>query len=76
MAKSSTKPINYDELNTELAELLSRLETGELAIDDAVKSYERGIEIVKILENHLRSAENRVKLLRDSLDPEQTSKAE
>jgi len=76
MAKSSTKSINYDELNTELSELLSRLEGGELAIDDAVKSYERGIEVVKILENHLRSAENRVRELRDSLDPDLSPKAE
>lgn len=59
---------NYTELSRELAELMDRLEQGDLDIDNAITCYERGLTIVNILENHLKKAENRVNILRSELD--------
>jgi exodeoxyribonuclease VII small subunit len=47
-------------LQTELDEILSKMQHDELDIDEAVKSYERGMEIIKQLESYLSKAENTV----------------
>jgi exodeoxyribonuclease VII small subunit len=66
MTKKSNKSVDlpetvdYRELSTELAELLELLEQGELGIDESVRHYERGLEIITRLESHLLQAENRV----------------
>lgn len=60
MAKKQT----YKELSDELAEVMASLEGGELDIDEAVKCYERGLAIVRELEDHLKDAENKVTMLK------------
>jgi exodeoxyribonuclease VII small subunit len=62
--KQRTTAINYTELSEELSTVMARLEQGELDVDEAVKSYERGLEIIKMLEAHLTKAENRVSELK------------
>lgn len=59
---------NYQQLNAELATVMAELEQGDLDIDDAVRCYERGLELVKLLETHLKKAENRVTELKSSLE--------
>lgn len=66
MAKASGNK-NYKQLSAELAEILSRLETGDLDIEEAVKSYEQGLRIVQQLETYLKNAENTVTELKASL---------
>lgn len=52
---------SYQKLNAELENLLIELQSGELDIDEAVKKYQRGMEIVKALQKYLKEAENKVK---------------
>ena len=63
MPKSQSSQ-TYQQLSQELDDLMLSLESGELDIDEAVKRYERGLTIVKQLEEHLNTAENTVKRLR------------
>ena len=63
MAKSSEP--NYQELNAQLEAILSQLENGQLDVDEAIKQYEKGMEIVKELEKYLKTAENKVKKVQD-----------
>lgn len=70
------KKQTYTELSTELEEVMSRLEGGELDIDEAVQCYERGLAIVRQLETYLKDAENKVTQLKaatveeiESLEP-------
>lgn len=51
---------DYQTLKTELDEVMASLEQGELDIDAAVACYERGLGIIKTLEDHLLKAENRI----------------
>lgn len=60
MAKASDATKSYKQLSAELADILSRLEAGDLDIEDAVKSYEQGLAIVARLEASLKQAENTV----------------
>lgn len=66
--KSGKSGENYQQLSIELATVMAELEQGDLEIDDAVRCYERGLELVKLLENHLTKAENRVTKLKASLE--------
>lgn len=51
---------DYRALHTELDTILDKLQAAEFDIDDAIKSYERGMEIVLELERYLKQAENKV----------------
>ena len=62
------KEFDYQALSIELDTLLQKLQTADLDIDDAVKHYERGMVIVKELENYLKTAENKVKKIKASTE--------
>jgi exodeoxyribonuclease VII small subunit len=63
-----TKEINYQELSQELDTILAQLQSDDFDIDEALKLYERGIEITKQLESYLKTAENKVSKLKVSFD--------
>ena len=54
------KTVNYRELSSELDDVLNKLQSVESDIDEAVKQYERGMQIIKDLEAYLKTAENKV----------------
>lgn len=58
---STETPTDYRNLNEELETLLNELQGGDLDIDEAVKKYQRGMEIVTELQKYLKDAENKVK---------------
>ena len=62
------KSPTYHDLSTELETILIKLQSAELDIDEAVKAYERGMEIVKKLETYLKNAENKVTKIKASFD--------
>ena len=69
-----TKPkiaANYTELTTELEAVMTRLESGDLGVDQVVINYERGITIIREIENYLKHAENRVSELKSQLDADE-----
>lgn len=56
----ANKQIDYKVLSTELDDVLVRLQSDDLDVDQAFKLYERGMEITKQLEKYLKQAENKV----------------
>lgn len=63
-----TKEVNYTQLSSELDELLAKLQSDDVDVDEALKLYERGIAITKQLEAYLKSAENKVTKIKASLE--------
>lgn len=59
-----SKAVSYEELKTELDAALSELQGSDLDVDEALKQYEQGLELVKQLEAYLEQAENKVKVLK------------
>jgi exodeoxyribonuclease VII small subunit len=57
----------------ELEQLVTRMEGGELSLDDSLKSFERGIGLYRQCQMALEQAELRVRLL---LDPQAPDTAE
>ena len=60
---------NYEDLRSELDTILSELQKSDLDIDQALKHYERGLELIKRLEKYLSDAENTVRELKARFDP-------
>jgi exodeoxyribonuclease VII small subunit len=56
----TAKKTDYKGLNAELDEVLLKLQSEDLDVDEAVALYERGIAITKELETYLKDAENKV----------------
>jgi exodeoxyribonuclease VII small subunit len=60
----ATAEKDYQTLSRELDEVLSKLQTPGVYVDEAVKLYEQGLSLVKQLEKHLQQAENKIEQLR------------
>jgi exodeoxyribonuclease VII small subunit len=60
--KSNAK--NYAELEAELQAIITWFEGDNFDVDQAVRKYERGLELVKQLEKYLGAAENTVRQLK------------
>lgn len=58
------KKVDYKVLNAELDEIIVKLQSADLDVDNAVGLYERGMEITKELETYLKEAENKVSRVR------------
>lgn len=67
MTKDKLEP-TYAELKSELDNLLDNLQQDDISVDDAMKQYERGMEIVKQLEKTLTEAENKIIKLKAKFD--------
>ncbi len=53
----------FEEGLHDLEGIVDRLETGELALDDALKAFEEGVSLVRHLSDKLTEVEKRVEVL-------------
>lgn len=64
-AKSlSTSGKSYRELQGRLEEVLAKLQSPELDIDEAAQAYEEGLRLISQLEKHLQQTENNIQTVR------------
>lgn len=67
----SASPVaDFERSLDELEQIVQRMETGELSLDDSLGAYERGVSLYRQCRGALDQAELRVKLLSDPLDPD------
>lgn len=60
----STEPaLNFEAALAELEQLVERMETGELSLEDSLKAFERGIVLTRDCQKALKDAELRVQAL-------------
>jgi exodeoxyribonuclease VII small subunit len=63
------KPANtYQQLSDELNRLIEWFESDQLNLDEAVDKYEQAMELLQKMENHLKTAENKVKKIAVKFD--------
>lgn len=67
MAKNKENQ-TYLGLKQELDEVLDSLQREDIDIDEAMKAYERGMELVTLLEAQLKLAENKIVKLKTKFD--------
>lgn len=64
------EPAGYEQALTELEGLVSAMENAQLPLDDLLKSYRRGAQLLQFCRARLQAVEQQVKLLeRGQLEP-------
>ncbi|QMV13687.1 exodeoxyribonuclease VII small subunit [Vibrio spartinae] len=68
MASKKPENMSYEATIEELDTLVNQLENGDLPLDDALKTFERGIALARAGQSKLSDAEQRVKILLSDSD--------
>ncbi len=68
MASKKPENMSYEATIEELDKLVNQLENGDLALDDALKTFERGISLARAGQAKLSEAEQRVQILLNNSD--------
>jgi exodeoxyribonuclease VII small subunit len=63
MPDQDEKPVEFEAALEELEALVTRMEEGELPLEEALKQFERGIQLTRDCQKALREAEQKVDLL-------------
>src|ERR1700728_792684 len=59
----NNKAPDFEEALAELETLVERLERGDLPLDEALKTFERGVELTRHCQTSLKAAQQRVEIL-------------
>jgi exodeoxyribonuclease VII small subunit len=51
---------SYQQLKNELDDVMLALQREDIGVDEALKNYERGLELLQAIEAYLKTAENKV----------------
>jgi len=62
-SKHSTAPASYEVALQELEQLVARLESGDMPLEQLLTQYQRGAELLKFCRDRLEAVENQVKVL-------------
>lgn len=57
------KAPNFEDSLAELEQLVERMEQGNLPLEEALKLFERGIQLTRVCQKSLKEAEHKVQLL-------------
>ncbi len=60
--------MNYEEALKELENILSQLESDETSLDDAIKLFEKSVELSKICFEKIKTTEGKVEIIKQELD--------
>ena len=58
-----TEKIDFEKLFKELEEIVEKMESGDLTLQESLELFERGMKISKILKKELDSIEHKVEIL-------------
>lgn len=67
--KSEEKEISFEESLEELENIVNRLESGDVPLDDAISEFNRAMILVKVCDDKLKNAEKAIaKIVRENDD--------
>ena len=75
---AAPESIDFEQSLAELEALVERLEHGDLPLDDALKSFERGVALTRQCQGALKAAQQKVEILLNNsstADPEPFSES-
>lgn len=61
---AAKKKLTFEEQLAAVEELIERLESGNMSLDESLKRYEEGVQMITALEKELTSATQRLTVLR------------
>ena len=56
-------PKNFESALAELDQLVDKMESGQLPLEESLTAYQRGTELLKFCETLLKDAEQKIKVL-------------
>jgi len=75
--KNDIGKLSFEEAIKELTEIVGKIEQGEIALQDSLQQYERGMALIKHCRTILKQAEERIeKISQPEAEPEDSSKSE
>ena len=60
--------MSYEEAVKELEKILAELEEGKVSLDDAIKLFEKSVELSKLCFDKLKQTEGKVEIIKKQLD--------
>ncbi|WP_343554115.1 exodeoxyribonuclease VII small subunit [Pantoea sp.] len=63
MPKKAEAPVSFESALQQLEQIVSRLESGELPLEQALNEFERGVQLARTGQQTLQQAEQRVQIL-------------
>ena len=72
MPKADNKLKDFEKSLTQLEKIVSRMEAGELGLEDSLEQFEKGIELARNCQDTLANAELRVEQLIEKNGLQQT----
>ncbi|XBS70822.1 exodeoxyribonuclease VII small subunit [Acerihabitans sp. KWT182] len=63
MPKKAEQPANFETSLKELEQIVNRLESGELPLEEALNAFEQGVQLARQGQLTLQQAEQRVQIL-------------
>lgn len=60
---ANDKPIEFEQSLAQLEQLVQKLESGDLALEDSLQAFETGVALVRQCQQSLQTAEQRVQKL-------------
>lgn len=68
MTKEAAEEIKFEKALERLEKLVEELESGNIPLEDALKKYEEGVKLSRILNERLTAAEKKIQVLTKTLD--------
>ena len=69
MAEKKEKELSFEESLEKLEEIVKKLETGEVPLDDAIEEFNKAMKLAKSCDDKLKSAEEAItKLVKENGD--------
>lgn len=65
---TQNKPATYSEIIGELEQLIARLEQSDVPLEEAIVTYERGSDLLKLAHERLLAAEQTVRVVAQESD--------
>ena len=69
-AQDSSPVADFEQSMQSLEDLVARMETGEMTLEESLAAYERGVGLYRHCKTALEQAELRVRLLSDPANPD------
>jgi exodeoxyribonuclease VII small subunit len=66
--KPDTERVQFEDAMRDLEQTVQRLESGELSLEDSLAAFERGVALVRLLNEKLAAVERKVEVLMRDAD--------
>jgi exodeoxyribonuclease VII small subunit len=61
--RKKTETLSFEQSMQELETIVSKMEKGELPLEEALENFERGIQLARLSQQKLKDAEQKVQIL-------------